>query len=308
MVYAAYLTICFIFGTTFLAIKIGVDEGLPPFFSAGIRFFLAGMILFLWMAWKKKASFSLLLKKEMLITGMCLTFGTFATIYWAEQFISSGIAAVLCATAPLMIVLIQISILKQKNSRLSVAGCMVGLIGVILLTLPSLRGDMHITWLIGCLVVLLGQVFYASGSVYMKHVSERMGASSPVALNSAQMILGGLMLMLLSLATEPISLESFASVPAVGSLLYLIVLGSMVGHSLYYWLVIKTGPVFPSTWLYVAPFLALILGVLLYNESFSWTAVLGGLTIIAGVLLVNANHLKRLLRKPVVSKTTSYQE
>ncbi|ALC83979.1 MULTISPECIES: DMT family transporter [Bacillus] len=307
MVYAAYLTICFIFGTTFLAIKIGVDEGFPPFLSAGIRFFVAGLILFLWMAWRKKASFSLLLKKEMMITGMCLTFGTFATIYWAEQYISSGIAAVLCATAPLMIVIIQTTVLKQKSSRLGFIGCVVGLLGVVLLTLPSLKGEMHVNWLIGCIVVLLGQVFYASGSVYMKHISHRMGDASPVTLNAAQMILGGLMLIGLSLVTEPVSFEAFSSVPAVSSVLYLIVVGSMIGHSLYYWLVIKTGPVFPSTWLYVAPFIALTLGVLLYNEFFSWTTVLGGLTIVAGVLMVNANHLLRLLRKSPVSKTTSYQ-
>lgn len=307
VVYAAYLTICFIFGTTFLAIKIGVDEGLSPFLSAGIRFFLAGLILFLWMGWRKKASFSLLLKKEMMFTGLCLTFGTFATIYWAEQFISSGIAAVLCATAPLMIVLIQTTILKQKSSLLGIIGCVVGLCGVVLLTLPSLRGEMNDNWLIGCIAVLLGQVFYASGSVYMKHVSERMGAASPITLNAAQMILGGLMLIGLSLITEPISFEAFSSIPAASSLLYLIVVGSMVGHSLYYWLVIKTGPVFPSTWLYVAPFIALTLGVLVYNESFTWTVAIGGLTIIAGVMLVNAQHLLRLLRKSPVSKTSSYQ-
>lgn len=307
MVYAAYLTICFIFGTTFLAIKIGVDEGLPPFLSAGIRFFLAGLILFLWMARRKKASFSFLLKKEMMIIGMCLTFGTFATVYWAEQFISSGIAAVLCATAPLMIVLIQTTVLKQKSSRLGFAGCVVGLFGVVLLTLPSLRGEMHVNWLIGCIAVLLGQVFYASGSVYMKQVSERMGDASPITLNAAQMILGGLMLIALSLVSEPISFKAFSSVPAVGSVLYLTVIGSMVGHSLYYWLVVKTGPVFPSTWLYVAPFIALTLGALVYHESFTWTSVAGGLTIIAGVLLVNAHHVLRFLRKSPVSKTTSYQ-
>lgn len=81
MIILAYGLVCLIFGTTFLAIKIGVDAGAPPFFSAGLRFFLAGAILFLWMVWKRKANFSLLLRKEMLFTGATLTFGTFATLY-----------------------------------------------------------------------------------------------------------------------------------------------------------------------------------------------------------------------------------
>lgn len=139
MIILAYALVCLIFGTTFLAIKIGVDAGAPPFFSAGLRFFLAGAILFLWMVWRRKASFSLLLRKEMLFTGATLTFGTFSALYWAEQYVSSGLAAVLSATGPIMILLLQAAILRQKVTRHSLYGCIIGLIGVLLSFCPIYR-------------------------------------------------------------------------------------------------------------------------------------------------------------------------
>ena len=88
--YFNYLLMCAIFSTTFLAIKIGVEAGLPPFLSAGLRFLLAGAIIFLWMV-LRKAKPSLLLRKEFHLIGMTSTFLTFATLYWAEH-VSSGIA------------------------------------------------------------------------------------------------------------------------------------------------------------------------------------------------------------------------
>ncbi len=153
MIMLAYTLVCLIFGTTFLAIKIGVDAGAPPFFSAGLRFFLAGAVLFLWMAVKGKASFSLLLRKEMLITGAALTFGTFSALYWAEQYVSSGLAAVLSATGPMMILLMQTAFLRQKAPSYSMYGCIIGFTGVLLLVLPSLVVDISPLWLIGCVVV-----------------------------------------------------------------------------------------------------------------------------------------------------------
>lgn len=81
MILVNYMFMCLIFGTTFLAIKIGIDEGMSPFFSAGVRFFIAGLLLFLFMVMKGKAKMRLLLQKEMFITSVGLTFGTFAPLY-----------------------------------------------------------------------------------------------------------------------------------------------------------------------------------------------------------------------------------
>jgi drug/metabolite transporter (DMT)-like permease len=301
MIMLAYSLVCLIFGTTFLAIKIGVDAGAPPFFSAGLRFFLAGAVLFLWMVIKGKASFSLLLRKEMLITGAALTFGTFSALYWAEQYVSSGLAAVLSATGPMMILLMQMSFLRQKAPAYSLYGCIIGFTGVLLLVLPNLAVDVSPLWITGCVVVLIGECCYAAGAIYSKKVTTAFSGVSPVALNAAQMMYGGALLFILSLITENIHPEVLYSFKTAGSLLYLTVVGSMIGHTLFYWLVAKTNPVFPSTWLYISPPIAVGVGFLFYNEAVTWITLLGVFTIITGTVLVNAGALKQLLFKKQAS-------
>ncbi|MGN7762936.1 DMT family transporter [Paenibacillus sp. 22594] len=298
MIMLAYSLVCLIFGTTFLAIKIGVDAGTPPFFSAGLRFFVAGAVLFLFMAWKGKASFALLLRKEMLFTGAALTFGTFSALYWAEQYVSSGLAAVLSATGPMMILLMQTAVLRQKAPSYSLIGCIIGFTGVLLLVLPSLAIEVSPLWVTGCAVVLIGEICYAAGAIYSKKVTSTLSGESPVALNAAQMMYGGALLFLLSLFTEKVHPEVLLSFRTAGSLLYLTVIGSMVGHTLFYWLVAKTNPVFPSTWLYISPPIAVGVGFLFYGEAVTWITLLGVFTIIAGTVLVNAGALKQLLFKP----------
>ncbi|QWU17239.1 Permease of the drug/metabolite transporter (DMT) superfamily [Paenibacillus sophorae] len=297
MIILAYSLVCLIFGTTFLAIKIGVDAGAPPFFSAGLRFFAAGAALLLWMSWKRKASFSLLLRKETALTGLGLTFGTFAALYWAEQYVSSGLAAVLSATGPIMILLLQTFLLRQKASSLSLAGCLIGFTGVLLLVLPSLSLSASPLWLAGCAVILIGEWAYASGTLYTRTVTARLPDVHPIALNAAQMIYGGALMLLLSLFAERPSISFLLSWRASGSFLYLTVIGSMVGHSLYYWLVAKTNPVFPSTWLYISPPIAVGVGIFFYDETVSWMTLLGVITIIGGTMLVNAKALKQLLAR-----------
>jgi drug/metabolite transporter (DMT)-like permease len=290
-----YLLVCLIFGTTFLAIKVGIDASAPPFFSAGIRFFVAGLILFIWLLWKKKASFSHLLSKEIAITGICLTFFTFSSLYWAEQYVSSGIAAVLSATGPLMMLLLQTFVMGQKTKALSAFGCFVGFAGVVLLLLPSLNVSASAWWLIGCVVILIGEFFYTTGALYSKKVIQRFPAASPIALNAAQMMYGGLLLLILSAFTEHVHINSLLTTSAIGSFLYLTIIGSMVGHSLFYWLVAKTNPIFPATWLYISPLIALAIGILFYRETMTWFTAIGVITIITGTVLANLDSLMQLL-------------
>jgi drug/metabolite transporter (DMT)-like permease len=297
MVIINYLLMCLIFGTTFLAIKIGVDAGVPPFLSAGLRFFIAGLLLFTFMIWRGKTKVGLLFRKEMFFTGVGLTFGTFATLYWAEQYVTSGIAAVLSATGPIMIIAIQTFVLKQKGHKKSLIGCVVGMIGVTFLILPGFSIEISPFWIIGWCAIIIGQVFYASGTIYTKHVIQKFDTTSPIALNAAQMMHGGVLLTLLSVSTENIQLYSFFSPASIGSLLYLIIFGSMMGHSLYYWLVSRTNPVFPSTWLYISPLIAVVLGVVFYHEYISWLTGMGALTIIAGTVLVNFETLRKLIQR-----------
>lgn len=297
MIALGFTVMCLIFGTTFLAIKVGIDAGLAPLYAAAIRFMAAGGSLFLLMLCKKKASLSLLWRKETLVTGSLVTFGTFSTLYWAEQHISSGLAAVLSATGPIMILLLQTAHTgsHRRNSFTSAAGCVVGFAGVFVLMLPGLQLDFSSMWLVGCLAVLVGELCYSGGALYSKSVMDRWPEESPLALNAAQMLFGGLLLFLFSLVVEQPQPAQLLSLPAAGSILYLTVAGSMIGHSLFYWLNAKTNPVFPSTWLYISPLIAMGLGSLVYGEAFSWVSAAGALIILAGIILVNLHSLRMLL-------------
>ncbi|NQX70337.1 EamA family transporter [Paenibacillus alba] len=294
MIIFNYLLVCLIFSTTFLAIKIGVDASAPPFFSAGVRFFVAGLVLLCWMVRRRKASFSMLFRKEMFFTGIGMTFATFSTLYWAEQYVSSGIAAVLSATGPIMILFIQTFVMRQKTTPSTVLGCIIGFSGVVLLLLPKLTVTSNLWWLMGSVAILIGEFCYCSSALYSKRVIQRFSQESPIALNSAQMIYGGLLLLVLSSFTEHIHIMSLLTIKVTGSLLYLIVIGSMVGHSLFYWLVAKTNPFFPSTWLYISPPIALIIGMIFYRETTTWVTAAGVLTIIAGTVIANWSSLKAL--------------
>lgn len=305
MILFNYILVCLIFGTTFLAIKVGMDTSAPPFFSAGLRFFIAGLILFVWTVWRGKARLTLLLRKEMLLNGVLLTFGTFSTLYWAEQYIDSGIAAVLSATGPLMILILQTTVMRHKATLRSLWGCMIGFGGVIMLLLPNVSISTNLFALIGCLGILIGEICYASGALYSKNVIQRFADTSPIGLNAAQMMFGGFLLLILSAFTEHIHVQSLFNPNAIGSLLYLIIIGSMVGHSLFYWLVAKTNPVFPSTWLYISPPIALAVGVIFYRETFTWVMGLGVLTIITGTIFVNWDSLRKVERS---AKTTVLKE
>ncbi|MDF2926133.1 MAG: EamA family transporter [Paenibacillaceae bacterium] len=298
MIAIGFLAMCLIFGTTFLAIRVGIDAGALPFLSAGIRFVAAGGILLAVMIVRKQATWSLLGRKEMLITGAGLTFGTFSTLYWAEQHISSGLAAVLSATGPIMILLLQAFALRQRTSPKAVAGCIVGFAGVLLIMLPGMAIDISLLWLAGCALVIVGEFCYSSGALYSKHVMKRFSNVSPIAMNAAQMLYGGGLLMVLSLLVERPGrgdLMALTSRGATGSLLYLIIAGSMLGHSLFYWLVSRTNPVFPSTWLYISPLIALVLGIVVYDEPFSWLTFAGAAVILTGIILVNADSLRQMI-------------
>ncbi|MGG0736777.1 DMT family transporter [Niallia taxi] len=295
-----YSLMCFIFGTTFLAIKIGVDEGFPPFLSAGIRFLAAGAILYLILLARKKTSWRLLWRKELMFTGFTLTFITFACLYWAEQFVSSGIAAVLSASAPIIIILIQTAFMGIKIDRASIVGIILGFIGVFFLFLPGLSITWNALWIIGCGIILFGQIGYATGSIWSGKIISTFKKESPMALNAVQMIYGGLFLLLLSLFTGETAPK--ITMPGFLSILYLTAAGSMIAHTIYYYLVAKTNAFLPSTWLYVSPLIALTIGHFFYNEAIHPVMLFGVFLILSSLILVN---LRKILQLAVVKKMAS---
>jgi len=298
-----YSLMCFIFGTTFLAIKIGVDVGLPPFFSAGIRFLLAGAVIFLFFVYRMSSIKSLLFRKELIFTGFSLTFITFSCLYWAEQFVTSGVAAVLSATGPLLIIMLQRMMFKTRITFISIIGVIIGFIGVVFLFLPGLAIEFNTKWLIGCGAILIGEVGYAWGTIYSSKVIAAFHSVSPIALNAVQMIYGGIFLIVLSaIAGEPI--PAF-SMEGISSIAYLIIAGSMLGHTIYYYLVAKTNAFFPSTWLYVSPLIALAIGSFFYNEYFHPIMLIGILFILTSLFLINYHKIHHHIKGKKITAAKS---
>ncbi|HDR4695380.1 EamA family transporter [Bacillus cereus] len=297
MVIFNYILVCIIFGTTFLTIKIGIEAGAPPLFSAGIRFFLAGIILMIIFKLKRKEIMPHIFSKRIMYAGFCLTFMTFASLYWSEQYISSGLAAVLSATGPMMILLIQTKRNREKLQKEQLVALVIALIGVIFVSLPGMHQQVSFIWSIACIVLVIGELFYGIGSIRSKEILSDLSNVSPFLINGIQMFYGGILLLIASIIVEQPNVTVLTSWSVQWPILYLIFIGSIGGHGLYYWLLSKTNPVFPSTWLYVSPLIAIIVGYIILGEPLNPTMGMGACLILIGVFLANRSTLRTYFKK-----------
>jgi len=297
MVIFNYILVCIIFGTTFLTIKIGIEAGAPPLFSAGIRFFLAGIILMIIFKLKRKEIMPHIFSKRIMYAGFCLTFMTFASLYWSEQYISSGLAAVLSATGPMMILLIQAKRNREKLQKEQLVALVIALIGVIFVSLPGMHQQVSFIWSIACIVLVIGELFYGIGSIRSKEILSDLSNVSPFLINGIQMFYGGILLLIASIIVEQPNVTVLTSWSVQWPILYLIFIGSIGGHGLYYWLLSKTNPVFPSTWLYVSPLIAIIVGYIILGEPLNPTMGMGACLILIGVFWANRSTLRTYFKK-----------
>ncbi|KLA31949.1 DMT family transporter [Bacillus cereus] len=297
MVIFNYILVCIIFGTTFLTIKIGIEAGAPPLFSAGIRFLLAGVILMIIFKLKRKEIMPHVFSKRIIYAGFCLTFMTFATLYWAEQYIFSGLAAVLSATGPMMILLLQAKRNKTKLQKEQLVALIIALIGVVFVSLPGTHQEVSLIWSIACFVLIIGELFYGIGSIRSKEILSDLQSVSPFLINGIQMFYGGVLLLIVSVIVEQPNVSVLASWSVQWPILYLIFIGSIGGHGLYYWLLSKTNPVFPSTWLYVSPLIAIIVGYIILGEPLNPTMGIGACFILVGVFLANRSTLRSYFKQ-----------
>ncbi|HDX9704315.1 TPA: EamA family transporter [Bacillus thuringiensis] len=297
MVIFNYILVCIIFGTTFLTIKMGIEAGAPPLFSAGMRFFLAGIILMIIFKLKRKEIMPHIFSKRIMYAGFCLTFMTFASLYWSEQYISSGLAAVLSATGPMMILLIQAKRNREKLQKEQLVALVIALIGVIFVSLPGMHQQVSFIWSIACIVLVIGELFYGIGSIRSKEILSDLSNVSPFLINGIQMFYGGILLLIASIIVEQPNVTVLTSWSVQWPILYLIFIGSIGGHGLYYWLLSKTNPVFPSTWLYVSPLIAIIVGYIILGEPLNPTMGMGACLILIGVFLANRSTLRTYFKK-----------
>jgi len=282
--YIVYGLMCLIFGTTFLAIKVGIEGGVSPFLFAGTRFFIAGVIV---LAVVKllhgKISLRAEERRDVLLVGIFMTGIMFGCLYWGEQYISSSIAALLAATTPVMIGIVEWFQGSRESVWIKGCGLFISFIGVGVAVFPALGVDVTKEALLAVAGILAAEVGCVFGTMKSKKILA--AGLSPALLNGWQMLVGGSLLILLSLATE--RTEVTFNYDIFFSWAYLVVFGSLVGHGSYYWLVNRAGPLLPSTWTYISPVIAQFVGYYVLSEYLSIYSFIGVSLVLWGIFLVS---------------------
>jgi drug/metabolite transporter (DMT)-like permease len=288
-----FLIIYVVWGSTYLAIKWGV-ETIPPFFMGAVRFLLAGSALYAWTRWRGAAAPTRRAWRDSAIVGALLLFVGNGAVSWASQRVSSGLTSVLVATVPLWLVLCEAY--QGKRPRvMQVVGVAIGLVGVALLVLPAAgAAGARSTAVdpIGAVVLALGSLSWTVGSLYSRTAKQATPAGLAIGM---QMLTGGVLLSILSLAMGEWGRvhPSEVSLTSILSLLYLITFGSLIGFSTYMWLLKVASPAAVGTYAYVNPVVAVLLGVLLGGERLPRLAWVAMTVIVGGVALVSLVDARR---------------
>ncbi|MSR06529.1 MAG: hypothetical protein EXR93_05605 [Gemmatimonadetes bacterium] len=287
---ASFLAVYIIWGSTYLAIKFAI-ETLPPFLMAGARFVVAGAILFLWAWWRGAPRPTRANWIAAAIVGALLLVGGNGGVVWAEQRVATGLTALLVATEPAWVVVFDwLRPGGQRPGWAVVAGLLVGFAGVGLLVSPAdFIGGGRVDPL-GAFVLVLATVAWAAGSLYTARGAPL--PRSPMMATGMQMLAGGTFLLLLGsvhgewarLDIGAVSLKSWLA------LLYLLIFGAIVGFTAYVYLLQNTTLARASTYAYVNPGIAVLLGWLFAGETLSPRVLFATFTIITAVALLSRHQ------------------
>lgn len=274
----AFALVYVVWGSTYLAIKIAI-ETLPALLMSGVRFVIAGLLLFAFSrrpgAPRERLTF--VHWRSAAVIGGCLLLGGNGGVAWGEQYLPSGFVALIVATVPLWMALFAPAFGGRWINWTAAAGIALGLAGIILLVRPGGDGAAH--W--QSLVVLLSPFLWAIGSLYARRAPS---PGQPLSAIGMQMIAGGVLLLIAGAADGELAHVhlSAVSLGSVASFVYLIFIGSMVGYVAYIWLLHHVSPTATSTYAFVNPVVAVALGALVLGE------VLNPLTLVAATLIVGA--------------------
>jgi drug/metabolite transporter (DMT)-like permease len=279
-VIVSFFAIYFLWGTTFLAIRIAVEE-LPPLFAAAARFFTAGVVLYGFMRLRGYARPTPVQWRNLALTALVMFVAEYGPLFWAEKYVPSGIVSVLAATIPILTLILEILILRQKHFHVStVLSTLLGFAGV---TVLLLRGDGHPFALIPCVAVLAGSACWALGSIFNRSLD--MPKDRPLTAG-ATMMLGGAGLFVFSAAFGELHPFPHISVRAAGALLYLIVFGSLVAFTAYVWLLGHMPASRISSYAYVNPIVAVVLGYFVAGEPVTMRTLAGTALVLLSVFLI----------------------
>ncbi|CUA81994.1 MULTISPECIES: drug/metabolite exporter YedA [Gulbenkiania] len=272
---AAFFALYVIWGSTYFAIRVGVEEW-PPFMMAGVRFLMAGTVLFLYLKLRSTPNPSM---REVLggaILGVLMPGVGNGLVTLAEKDVSSGVAALVVATVPLFTTLFA-RLFGQPARWTEWGGIVLGLVGMALLNLgANLKASPS-----GALILVLASAGWALGSAWSKHLTQPKGLMS----SAVMMLSGGLALLLASLARGE-TLAAWPSWHGWAALLYLVVFGSIIAYTAYLHLLKTVSAAAATSYAYVNPVIAVLLGVMLLGEHVGVHELGAMAVIVAGVLLI----------------------
>lgn len=305
---AAFAAVYLIWGSTYLAIRVGL-EGWPPFLLMGVRHVIAGSVLYGLWRWRNGRSQTPLRPsakawRRAAITGALLFLGGHGALTWAEQFVPSGVAALLVASEPLWVVVLAALIPGgTRPGWRSITGLLIGFVGVALIIDPRGSGAVDA---VGAVVIVVGALSWAAGSLV-----GRSREGLPVGLAAGmQMLIGGGLLCLLGVLTGEVG--RFDPAAAWGAptlaILYLIVFGSFIAFTAYSWLLEAAPPTTVASYAYVNPLVALVLGAVLAGEPITGRIVVGGLVVVAAVAFVVSRGPSRSGASPGTGSTDPITE
>ncbi len=281
----ALATIYLVWGSTYLAIRVAV-ESMPPFLMAGARFLLAGAALYGFLWWRGGTASNARQWLDNTVIGTLLLLGGNGAVAWAEQFIPSGITALLIGVSPLFIVLTDWAWPGgQRPSGLTFVAMVIGLAGVAWLAAPweeAAHGGLHGGGVLG---ILLACVLWAIGSIHARHTKN---GSGPFLAAAQQMLGGGATLMLFSWLIGDLAQLDLAAVTSSSwqAFAYLVLIGSLVGFPTFVWLMRNVKPALTATYAYVNPVVAVFLGWLLLSEPVSSRTFVATALIVASVAII----------------------
>lgn len=282
--YGAWVAVCFFWGTTYLAIAIGLESFEPTLFS-GLRFLVAGGLLLFVMSRQRGAR--LPIGREWLdlgVVGLLLLGVGNGAVVWAEKWVPSGMAALLVATSPFWAAALER--VQKDGERVGLRGLLgmaVGFGGLAMLVGPQLFGtELNGKYLLGVVIIQIGCFAWQAGSVYAK---QRPTGVSPLMGSAVQMLWAGAVMTLVGTLAGEWGRMAY-SARSAGALVYLIVFGSIVAYSAYMYAIQKLPLSLVSTYSYVNPLVALALGWLVLSEPLGWRVIAATAIILGGVALV----------------------
>lgn len=290
MVVLAFATVYIVWGSTYFFIQKAL-HGFPPLMLGAIRFLFAGFLMLGWNILKGEKVWNKQHIKSAALTGVLLLFVGNGAVIWVEQFMPSAMVAIMVSSSPIWFIVLDKPKWRENfRSKATLAGMIIGFGGVLLLfgekILASLSTVGHPAELGGMALLTIGAMSWAGGSLYSKYKSINVSAS----VNTTwQMLAAGLAFLPLSLLRGEATHFNWQNIPADAwfSLLYLIFFGSIAGFSAYVWLLQVRPATQVSTYAYVNPVVAVLLGIFFAHEHITLLQVFGLVTILASVFMIN---------------------